>query len=318
MRVAVYDMGTNSTRLLVADVDPTDGSLTEIERHSRVTRMGRGVATSGKLSADAIEDVCAAIADYRQIAAAHCPDTSVAVATSAVRDADNGAAFIAELRERFSLTARTIDGEEEARLTWLGANAGRISDSKRLVFDIGGGSTELIIGVGADPRYHTSLQLGVVRQTERFINNDPPLASELDSLAESVVEMLDNVRFDAGTSPADAIAVAGTPTSLAAMELGLEPYDSDAIEGHRLSLQSIQQQMSRLSATTTEQRAELTGLLPERAPTIVCGVVILIGVMRCFGLQEVTVSEHDILWGSALTAAGAAGSSAGSPTIDGQ
>ncbi len=296
-------MGSNSTRLLVADVEGEAGTLSELERHSRVTRLGRGVDTAGQLAEAAIDDVCTEVADYLEIASRYEPERTVALATSAVRDAANGDAFLAELRERFGLPAQTIDGAEEAGLSWAGANVGRPTDDRRLVLDIGGGSTELILGTGSEPDVHASLQVGVVRHSERFLGSDPPTAIELEALADAVREVVADARAEAGRSPADAIAVAGTPTSLAAIELGLDPYDGAAVEGHVLGLDSIQHELSRLASIPLAARREVVGLHPDRAPTIVAGVVILTVVMRVFGLDRVTVSEQDILWGAALDAA---------------
>jgi exopolyphosphatase/guanosine-5'-triphosphate,3'-diphosphate pyrophosphatase len=303
LRVAVIDMGSNSTRLLVANVDRGSGQLREIERHSQVTRLGRGVDTAGQLASEAIDDVCAAVADYLEIAAGHDCEQTVALATSAVRDAANGDAFLAELRERFALPARTIDGSEEAQLSWAGACAGRPATGRRLVFDIGGGSTELILGSGPAPDFHQSLQVGVVRHSERFLGSDPPAADQLEALADAVHGTVTEARGGAGPSPADAIAVAGTPTSLAAIDLELDPYDGAAVEGHELEIEVVQRQLSRLAAVPLAERRETIGLDPARAPTIVAGTVIMIVVMRAFGLNRVTVSEQDILWGAALAAA---------------
>jgi exopolyphosphatase / guanosine-5'-triphosphate,3'-diphosphate pyrophosphatase len=307
MRVAVIDMGTNSTRLLVADVEP-DG-VREIERRSTVTRLGRGVDTSGQLASEAIEDVCATVADYIELYRPLEPERVTALATSAVRDAGNGGAFIAELRERFALEARTLDGEAEARLTYLGAAAGRHAAGRdaadrTLIIDIGGGSTELVVGSGNEIGFHTSLQAGTVRHSERHLSHDPPTPSELETLADDVRSLIDaELGARAMVSAKDGIGVAGTPTSLAAIDLGLDPYDPDAVEGHRLSLEWIQHTCSRLSAIPLAERLDVTGLHRDRAPTIVAGIVILIQVMRAFGLSEIEVSEHDILYGAALESA---------------
>jgi exopolyphosphatase/guanosine-5'-triphosphate,3'-diphosphate pyrophosphatase len=307
MRVAVIDMGTNSTRVLVADVEGAD--IRELERRSTVTRLGRGVDTSGQLSADAIDDVCDAVAGYIDIYRDLEPERVTALATSAARDARNGGAFIAELRERFALDARTLDGDEEARLTYLGATsgrdaAGRGAADRTLVIDIGGGSTELVVGSGSEIGFHTSLQAGTVRHSERHLSHDPPTPSELETLADDVRALIDADLGDkAMVSARNGIAVAGTPTSLAAIDLALDPYDPDAVEGHRLSLESIQRTCSRLAAMPLAERLEVTGLHRDRAPTIVAGVVILIQVMRAFGLAEIEVSEHDILYGAALETA---------------
>jgi exopolyphosphatase/guanosine-5'-triphosphate,3'-diphosphate pyrophosphatase len=300
----VVDIGTNSTRLLAADVD--GGRVEELERRSTVTRLGRGVDTTQQLATEAIEDVTNAVGEYISTYEPLEPEVVSVLATSAVRDATNADAFIAELRERHALDARILTGEEEARLTYLGAMAGRPPTDGTLVIDIGGGSTELVVGSGSDVRFHTSLQAGTVRHSERYIRDDPPSASELDALAEGVrklifAELATAEFFDIQAG----IAVAGTPTSLAAIEQELDPYDPERVHGYVLTLDAIQRLCSRLAGMSLEERLEVTGLHPGRAPTIVAGVVILIQAMRAFGLQRIEVSEHDILDGAALEAAGA-------------
>jgi exopolyphosphatase / guanosine-5'-triphosphate,3'-diphosphate pyrophosphatase len=299
-RVAVIDVGTNSTRLLVADV--AGGRVSPLERRSTVTRLGRGVDLSGHLAGEAIEDVCSAVEAYLGILGELGAETVDAIATSAVRDADNGSAFIAELRERFALSARVLDGEEEARLTYLGATSESLPSEPTLVIDIGGGSTEMIVGTGTDISFHDSLQAGVVRHSERCIANDPPTAGELEALATDVRGLIED-SVGAGVEARAGIAVAGTPTSLASVEIGLEPYDPTRVHGHVLALPSIQWMLSQLASLPLAERVEIPGLHPDRAPTIVAGVVILIEAMRAFGLEEITVSEHDILYGTALFAA---------------
>lgn len=296
-RVAVIDIGTNSSRLLVADV--AGRRVEQVERRSRVTRLGRGVDLSGRLAAEAIEDVCAAIGDYVELLGELGAERVAAIATSAVRDAENGSAFVAELRERFDLSARVLDGEEEARLTYLGATAEQPPDRPTLVIDIGGGSTELILGSGEEIAFHTSLQAGVVRHTERHIATDPPTAVELEALAADVRSLFLDA-LPPAPSAAAGIAVAGTPTSLAAIELELEPYDPARVHGHTLELPSIQRMLSSLASTPLSKRAQIPGMHPDRAPTIVAGVVILVEAMRAFGLDRIVVSEHDILYGTAI------------------
>jgi exopolyphosphatase/guanosine-5'-triphosphate,3'-diphosphate pyrophosphatase len=298
--VAVIDVGTNSARLLVADV--AEGKVSPVERRSRVTRLGRGVDLSGRLSAEAIEEACEAIGEYVAAYEALGAESVTAIATSAVRDAENGGAFVAELRERFALSARVLDGEEEARLTYLGATSDRPPTEPTLVVDIGGGSTELIVGTGAAISFHTSLQAGVVRHSERHVASDPPTVVELEALAADVRGLIEaaagpEVQAKAG------IAVAGTPTSLAAVEMGLDPYDPTRVHGHVLSLPSIQRMLSQLASTPLVQRVEIPGMHPDRAPTIVAGIVILIETMRAFGLERIEASEHDILYGTAISAA---------------
>ena len=299
-RVAVIDIGTNSTRLLVADV--VGGRVSPVDRRSTVTRLGRGVDLSGRLSAEAIEDVCNAIGDYIGVLEELGAETVDAIATSAVRDAGNGSAFIAELRERFALSARVLDGEEEARATYLGATSEALPTEPTLVVDIGGGSTELVVGTGREVTFHDSLQVGVVRHTERHFGSDPPTAGEMEALATDVRGLIE-AAVGAGVEASQGIAVAGTPTSLAAVEMELEPYDPTRVHGHVLSLPSIQRMLSRLASLPLAERVEIPGLHPDRAPTIVAGVVILIETMRAFGLEEIAVSEHDILYGTALASA---------------
>ncbi len=299
-RVAVIDVGTNSARLLVADV--SDGVVSPIERRTRVTRLGRGVDLSGRLSAEAIEDACEAIGEYVEEIGTLGADRVEAIATSAVRDAGNGGAFIAELRERFALSARVLDGEEEARLTYLGATSEHLPNRATLVIDIGGGSTELIVGSGAEISFHTSLQAGVVRHTERHIASDPPTAIELESLADDVRGLIQTA-IAAGAGAEEGIAVAGTPTSLAAVEMGLAPYDPAQVHGHVLTLPAIQRMLSQLASVPLSERVEIPGLHADRAPTIVAGVVILVEAMRAFDLEQIVVSEHDILYGTAISAA---------------
>lgn len=297
LRVAVIDIGSNSTRLLVADVE--DGRVTPIERRSTVTRLGRGVDLSGRLAAEAVEAACAAIDPYVATLQEMGAERVDAIATSAVRDAANGSAFIAELRERFALSARVLDGEEEARLTYLGATSEHFPEEPTVVIDIGGGSTELIVGEGRTIDWHTSLQAGVVRHTERHLTSDPPAPVELEALADDLRALIDTATVEAPGASAG-IAVAGTPTSLAAIELELDPYDPKQVHGHVLELPNIQRMLSQLASVPLTQRTEIRGLHADRAPTIVAGVVTLIEVMRAFDLERITVSEHDILYGVAI------------------
>jgi exopolyphosphatase/guanosine-5'-triphosphate,3'-diphosphate pyrophosphatase len=303
-RVAVVDIGSNSTRLLIAEVER--GRVSEVKRQSRVTRLGRGVDLSGQLSAEAIEAACEAIGDYVAICREAGVERIESIATSAVRDASNGSAFVAELRERFALPARVLDGEEEARLTYVGATCEQPPAEPTLVVDIGGGSTELIVGTGTEIAFHASLQAGIVRHSERRISNDPPTTLELEALAKDVRALIESAISGQPAAAAEAgIAVAGTPTSLASIEIGLGTYDPQQVHGHTLTLSSIQRLLSQLASAPLSKRVEITGLHPDRAPNIVAGVVILVETMRAFGLDQVEVSEHDILYGTAITAVSA-------------
>ena len=306
MRIAVVDIGTNSTRLLLADV-AADGSITELARRSEVTRLGVGVDSSGVLSDEAMERVFKTLDDYsamiEQLGGA---DKRRAVLTSATRDAANGGEFTQQVAERYQLDARAIPGEQEAQLSFLGATSGRDPDdgSQIVVVDIGGGSTELIIGHGRTVGFHVSTQLGVVRQSERHIVHDPPTTAEIDELNAEIDEVL-----AAGVPQAERehvttiIAVAGTATSMAAIDLELEPYDPEAVHGYRVSLERCREIAARMASMPEAERREVAGLHPDRAPTILAGTQILVRVIEAFGLDEVEVSEHDILYGVALDAA---------------
>jgi exopolyphosphatase/guanosine-5'-triphosphate,3'-diphosphate pyrophosphatase len=302
MRVGVVDIGTNSTRLLVAEVE--GDALTEVERRTTVTRLGEGVEATGRLSDAAIARVSEALAGYRAALDALGAERVVAVATSAMRDAANGPQFRDEIERRFGLDARTISGDEEARLTFLGATAGRDAGAATLVIDIGGGSTEFVVGhPGGDPEFHISTRMGSVRHTERHLHGDPPTDAELAALAQDARAIVEaDVLADLRTGVDAGIAVAGTATSLAAIDQELDPYDPERVHGYRLGVASCERLLARLADLTVAQRREVPGLHPDRAPTIVAGAGILLESMRACRLDEIEVSENDILHGAALVA----------------
>ena len=305
VRTAVVDLGTNSTRLLIAEV--RGGTVHELERRSTVTGLGRGVDKSGRLADDAMERVYAVLAEHRELIDRHGAERVVAVATSAVRDADNGEEFRAALRDRFGIEAETISGDEEARLTFLGATAGRPDgDTETLVIDIGGGSTEFVVGhPGEPPRFHVSTRLGSTRQTERHIDRDPPPPDQVASLSDEATSIIEaDVPDEIRAAVTRGIAVAGTATSLAAIDQELDPWDSDSVHGYAVSLAAAERMLAMLAALPLEERRRVKGLNPDRAPTIVAGAAILLEAMRSFGLDGVEVSEADILHGAALDAAG--------------
>ncbi len=304
MRVAVVDLGTNTTRLLVAEV--VDGRVEELDRRNTVTRLGEDVDAGGELIEPAMERVFAALAEYREAIDALGAERTVAVATSAVRDASNGGYFQAQLRERFGIDARIISGDEEAGLTFAGATAERPpGGDSLLVLDIGGGSTEFVVGrPGADASFHVSTQAGSVRQTERHITTDPPDPTELEELTEDVRGIIEAaVPSPVRSGVRDGVAVAGTPTSLAAIEQRLDPYDSTKVHGYRLELEACERILGMLASVPEPERRKVVGLHPNRAPTIVAGAVILVESVRAFGLSSIEVGEHDILYGAALSAA---------------
>ncbi len=309
MRVAVVDIGTNSTRLLVADVDRDSGALRALARESNVTRLGEGVDSSGALADAAIERVMSTLAGYREQIDEHECEANLAVLTSAVRDASNGAEFAERVRADFGLDARVLRGEEEAQLTFLGAMSGREGDARNgeptVVIDVGGGSTEFIVGADHTAGFHVSLQAGVVRMSERHIHTDPPAPEELQLLAEDVHDVfVEGLPRSEREAVVRGIAVAGTATSAAAIDQELDPYDPERVEGYPLALGTIELLLARLADMDEAQRRDVVGLHPDRAPTIVAGMIVLGEALRAFGLDEVEVSERDILYGGALRLAG--------------
>ena len=303
MRVAVVDIGTNSTRLLVADV-AEDGSLTERERRTKVTRLGDRLDETGVLSEEAMARVLGTVREYQEVIHEHGAERAVAVLTSAVRDAANGEDFLARVRAQSDgLDARVIDGDEEARLTFRGATSERAAGdaTPTLVIDVGGGSTELVVGSGDEVRFHVSTQAGVVRHTERHLATDPPTQNELRALADDVrATYADAVPREVRRTASAAIAVAGTATSLGAIDLNLECSSPHSAHGHVVSLTACRRILDRLAAVPEAQRREVRGLHPDRAPTIVAGVVMVIEALELFGLDATAVSDHDILRGAAL------------------
>jgi exopolyphosphatase/guanosine-5'-triphosphate,3'-diphosphate pyrophosphatase len=283
LRVAAIDLGTNSTRLLVADVE--GGRVEEVGRGLRITRLGEGVDDRRLLLPVATARVGNVLADFRRELERLGAERTLAVATSAVRDAENGEAFLGEIEWSYGFSTRLLSGDEEARLTYRGVTAGGPLETGTLVVDIGGGSTELIL---ADR--HTSLDIGCVRMTERFGED----ADAIGAYVRSVTPKLD-VR--------GAVGVAGTVTSLAALDLGLVDYDPQRVHGHVLTAPAIDEQLARLGALALEERRRLPGLDPERAPVIVAGASILRELLRRYGLDRIEASEHDLLHGAALAAA---------------
>jgi exopolyphosphatase/guanosine-5'-triphosphate,3'-diphosphate pyrophosphatase len=278
--VAAVDQGTNTTRLLVADVE--DGRLEELHRETRITRLGEGVDARGRLLPVPIARVRNALTDYRRTAESLGAERTLLVATSAVRDAENGEAFLGEIEWSYGFATQLLSGEEEADLTRAGI--GDVAPGT-LTVDIGGGSTELVLD-----DFQTSLPLGSVRFTERHGED----VKALEAAAREVLPELE---------PEAAIGVAGTITTIAALDLGLPEYDRARVDGHELSRDGAQAQVERLAALPLEERRHVPALEPERAQVIVAGGAILVAILDAYGLDAITVSERGLLHGAALAAA---------------
>jgi exopolyphosphatase/guanosine-5'-triphosphate,3'-diphosphate pyrophosphatase len=272
VRVAAVDLGTNTTRLLVADVE--DGRLAELHRESRITRLGEGVDARRRLLPLPIARVRNVLSDYRRTLESLGAERTLAVATSAVRDAENGEAFLGEVEWSYGFTTQLASGDEEAELTRRGVDPAR----ETLVLDIGGGSTELVLD-----DFHVSLPMGSVRFTERHGEDAARSIREARALLPDI-------------APGAAIGVAGTVTQLAA-------FDTDTVHGHRLSRARAREHLERLAAMSVAERRGLPRMEPDRAPVIVAGASILVAVLDAYDLDTIEVSERDILDGIALAAA---------------
>jgi exopolyphosphatase/guanosine-5'-triphosphate,3'-diphosphate pyrophosphatase len=294
-RVAAVDLGTNSTRLLVADVD--GDRLEEVTRRLTITRLGEGVDERRRLLPVPVARVRNCLAEYRKELEELGAERTLAIATSAVRDAENGEAFLGEIEWSYGFTTRLLTGEEEAALMIRGVTAGRPPLDDVLVVDIGGGSTELVLARDGAVAFATSLDVGCVRITERFLGSDPPTPPELAGAGAYVRSLLPELDVSS------AIGVAGTVTTVATLDLGDAEYDPARTHGHRVPLTSVETQLERLGALTNEERLAVSGIEPGRAPVIVAGIVVLREVMRSYGLDEIEVSERDILHGAAFAAA---------------
>lgn len=305
-RVATVDLGTNSTRLLVADVD--DGRLTEVERRIEITRLGEGVDAGRRILPAAAERVEKCVAGYAETIAALGAERALAYATSAIRDAVNGAEFLQRLEQRLGIRTRLLSGGEEALLTFDGVTAGLPLERRTLVVDLGGGSTELIVGTEGGVEFHTSVDLGCVRLTERFLAHDPPSPDEVGALEAHVVDVL-SARVPAGVDPDEGVGVAGTVTTLATLDLGLAEEDPALIHGHRLAADWVKTEAAQLAATPAEILRSRRGLHPGRAPVIAAGALAIACILDFFRLPSLAVSEYDILHGVALELAAEAGES---------
>lgn len=299
MRVAAIDVGTNSTRLLVAE-EAAPGGFRPVERRLTITRLGQGVEERRVLAPEALRRTFATIADY----AATCGELGVerirVTGTSAVRDAHNREEFFEGVRRLTGAEPELLSGEDEARATFLGTLSDLDEAGPVLVVDIGGGSTELVMGE-AEPKHLVSLDIGCVRMHEKHLLSDPPSADELAALRADVADHLEPALEELRVPPgARMIGVAGTVTQLAALKIGLLVYDPDVTHHMVLSHGDVRLMAKRLGSIRYAQRRETPGLEPGRADVIVAGAEILLGVMETFDAAEVLVSEKDILDGLIL------------------
>jgi exopolyphosphatase / guanosine-5'-triphosphate,3'-diphosphate pyrophosphatase len=309
MRVAAIDCGTNSLRLLVADVNPAAGTLTDVDRRMEIVRLGQGVDATGRLAPAALARTLRALRSYAEIVAAAGATAVRMVATSATRDAANAADFVAGVRAVLGVGPEVLSGDEEARLSFTGATtelaaAAEPVSPPYLVADIGGGSTEFVLGDPPVVSGAVSVDIGCVRMTERHLRGDPPTPAEVAAARADIGAALDVVAAKIAVADARTlVGLAGSVTTVAALALGLDAYDAGRIHHARIGAGQVQEQTARLLAMPQAERARLGVMHPGRVDVIGGGALVLEAIMTRFGFAEVLASEHDILDGIAWSLA---------------
>ena len=303
-RVAAFDCGTNSLRLLVTDLDVEAGTSEDVVRDMRIVRLGQGVDRTGRIADASLQRVFTAVEEYMEQVKEHDVSAIRFCATSAARDAENAEQFLSGIRERTGVDPEVLDGDEEARVSFAGATRSLPPlPEPMLVCDIGGGSTELILGAadGTISAQH-SLDVGSVRLNERHLASDPPTRAEIAAAEADIDAVLDTSRVDPGEAGA-VIGVAGTVTTIAAAVLDLDTYDRTVIHHTVLRPDAVQGAVTQLLSMMIEQRKALGYMHPGRADVIGAGGMILDRVLRRTTVDSMLVSEHDILDGIAWSLA---------------
>ncbi|MFC9795976.1 exopolyphosphatase [Streptomyces sp. NPDC057695] len=302
-RVAGIDCGTNSIRLLVADVHPETGELVELDRRMTIVRLGQGVDQTGRLAPEALERTFAACRAYAEVIKELGAERIRFVATSASRDAENRADFVNGVVEILGVEPEVITGDQEAAFSFTGATGELHGDDRRLVVDIGGGSTEFVVG-NRHVEAARSVDIGCVRLTERHVRHDPPTAEEAEAIRADVRAALDLAAETVPLGTAETlVGLAGSVTTVAAIALGLPEYDSEKIHHSRISAAQVAEVAERLLASTHAERAAIPVIHPGRVDVIIAGALVLREIVERVGAPEVVVSEHDILDGIALSVA---------------
>jgi len=294
VRLATIDVGTNTTLLLVAEIQ--GGSVRVLTERAEITRLGRGIGADGGLGRTGIERTLAVLTEYAGVAAEHGAAIH-AIGTEALRRAPNADEFLLPAARVLGAPIEVIDGDREAALTFLAAARSfpAALAGTAVVIDIGGGSTEIIVARGGRIAFRKSLPIGSVRLTEQHIGNDPATTAEIAAVTDAIVRRLAEVPFPA--PPPILVGTAGTVTSLAAMSLGLSSYDPQLVHGHRLTLPALDGQIARLLPSTQAEREQMTGLDPKRADVILAGALILRQLATAARASEILVSDRGIRWG---------------------
>lgn len=301
-RVGAIDIGTNTALLLVAEITD-ENEIHPLLEEENIVRLGEGVDASKKLKPRAVARVLNAIEEYLQKANALQAEEMVISGTSAVRDAENRSELITQIQDTFGIRMRILSGDEEARLTYFGALSNKkYLQNRILLMDIGGGSTEFIMGTQGGIQKAISLDIGSVRLTERLIKHDPISDSEFAEVQEVINNYLQGALRDWRHGAEHFVGVAGTITTLAAMDLKLEPYDPVAVDNSTLTFETVNTLTEMLRSKTLAEKKRIPGLMPERADVILCGAMILSEVMKFFGYEKVTVSDRGLRHGLILAA----------------
>lgn len=310
-RVAAIDCGTNSIRLLVADLEPGGRTLTDLDRRMEIVRLGEGVDRTGRLSAAALERTFAACRTYRDVIKSLGAERVRFVATSASRDAENRDEFRDGVRELLGVEPEVVSGDEEAYLSFTGATRelaglpGGGLELPYLVLDIGGGSTEFVLG-GDRVEAARSVDIGCVRMTERHLKSDPPTRDQIEAARADIEAAID---LAAATVPLEraktVVGLAGSVTTVAGIVLDLPEYDSERIHRSRLTIDQVREVTGRLLAAGHDERARIPVMHPGRVDVIGAGALVLLTILERVGAAEVVVSEHDILDGIAFALADA-------------
>jgi exopolyphosphatase/guanosine-5'-triphosphate,3'-diphosphate pyrophosphatase len=314
-RVAAIDCGTNSIRLLIADIDERRRQLSDLRRDMRIVRLGEGVDQTGRLSPAALDRTMAALGEYAAEIRRLAPSAVRMVATSATRDAENSQEFTIRVKEVLGVAPEVVTGDEEARLSFTGATVELTADfvGPFLVTDIGGGSTEFVLGDATGVRGARSVNIGCVRMTERHLHGDPPSSAEIAAATADIDAALDDVAgslFPGGMAAGAVrtlVGLAGSVTTIAGIALGLDEYDSERIHHSRVSAAAVHEIAVLLLGQTRAQRAAIGVMHPGRVDVIGGGALILDRIMTRFGFPEILVSEHDILDGIAWALANGPG-----------
>ncbi len=296
MRVASIDVGTNTLLLLIADI--IEREIVPLYNEQVISRLGKGIDADGLIREEAFDKIADVLLNFKAIAQSFNVEKIVAVGTSALRDAKNKVDFLKFIEEKTGIKIKVISGEEEARLTYLGAVSGiKAKNSKISVIDIGGGSTEVITGVGYEVRKFVSLNIGTVRLTERFLKHSPPLEEEINEVRNSLNEQFEKIKIEFDFSGSTLIGVAATVTTIASYDLKLEKYNGEKVNGHRMTFETINKIYEAFRGLSVEQIRKIPQVSSGREDVIFAGILILFEFMKKFNFTEIRASDRGLRYG---------------------